>query len=207
MTGRRLTASRSCATTATLHTPNTLRPNTIRCHIGSHDEPDHSLAAHRASRTAASTQFARTTVASWLAERRVDASSRPAHTAALRARAHAPAVLRPLASKGGRGKTSPNLGEVKDRETSRIAAKGTGYSPRTLDKVDLVTEIAGDEAQPEGVRETARESPLDEPVEVVQHVKARGKTRCPTTPFRRARTNGWLSSPREKPFEDPSPPP
>jgi hypothetical protein len=51
------------------------------------------------------------------------------------------AVLRPLAPKGGR---------VKDRETSRIAAKGTGYSPAPSTKVDKVTEIAGDEAQPEG---------------------------------------------------------
>jgi len=45
-----------------------------------------------------------------------------------------------------------------DRETRNAAAKGTGYSGATLDKVDKVIEIAADESKPEPVRETAREA-------------------------------------------------
>lgn len=67
------------------------------------------------------------------------------------------------ANKGGRGKTagqdqtSAKFAEVSrsDRETRKKAAKATGYSHTTLDKVREVRETAEDETQPEEVRAEA----------------------------------------------------
>jgi len=42
--------------------------------------------------------------------------------------------------------------------TRDVAAKGTGYSGKTLDKVDAVIAVVEDEAQPKPVREVAREA-------------------------------------------------
>ncbi len=68
-------------------------------------------------------------------------------------------ILRPLAEermKAGVEQPYPNLGEGRhDRETVRIAARGTGYSATTLDKVDVVSKIADDASQPEQVRNRA----------------------------------------------------
>jgi ParB family chromosome partitioning protein len=79
-------------------------------------------------------------------------------------------VLKPLAEKrkaqapgqprGAKKDSSRNLREesASRRETANVAAEGTGFGGRTLDKVDKVTKIAKDESQPEAVRETAREA-------------------------------------------------
>lgn len=53
------------------------------------------------------------------------------------------------------GNFPPSLPKSKTRD---VAAKGTGYSGKTLDKVDKVVETAADESQPEPVRETARQA-------------------------------------------------
>jgi len=75
------------------------------------------------------------------------------------------ALLAPLAEErvGGRpkaGETSSKLDEVSPaaRATRKVAAKGTGYSGTTLDKVDKVIATAADETAPEPVRQTAREA-------------------------------------------------
>lgn len=87
----------------------------------------------------------------------------PVEAAAMRAAVTE--AIRPLAEErtGGRPKTSGNFPEVSttpraERETRNVAAKGTGYSGKTLDKVDKVIETAADETQPEPVRQTAREA-------------------------------------------------
>ena len=73
-------------------------------------------------------------------------------------------AIKPFTDKGGRPRadeeTSGKFPEVPrdERETRNVAARGTGYSGKTLDKVDKVIAVAEDEAQPEDVRETAREA-------------------------------------------------
>jgi ParB family transcriptional regulator, chromosome partitioning protein len=59
----------------------------------------------------------------------------------------------------GRKNTSTKLEEVMpraERETRRVASRGLGYSPSTLDKVDAVLEVIEDETQPAPVREVAK---------------------------------------------------
>ncbi|MPZ66200.1 MAG: hypothetical protein GEU83_12025 [Pseudonocardiaceae bacterium] len=71
-------------------------------------------------------------------------------------------ALRPKAAenKGGRGKTAPNLGEVSERRTAKVAATGTGYSGSTLDKVRALR----DAAERGVVRQGQREVPAPEQV-------------------------------------------
>ncbi|MFW0787565.1 hypothetical protein AAFP35_23970 [Gordonia sp. CPCC 206044] len=84
---------------------------------------------------------------------------------AARARKRRARVLAPKAAekKGGRpkkgeGKTGEKLAPVSSRKTRDVAAKGTGYSGPTLDKVDAVVEAAASESAPEPVRTAAREA-------------------------------------------------
>jgi ParB-like chromosome segregation protein Spo0J len=56
-------------------------------------------------------------------------------------------------SRNGDGGNLPPSPKTRD-----VAAQGTGYSGKTLDKVDRVIEAAADESQPEPVRQTAREA-------------------------------------------------
>jgi ParB family transcriptional regulator, chromosome partitioning protein len=76
-------------------------------------------------------------------------------------------AIRPLAeerkaegnARGGKGEVGGNLPPTSaPTKTRDVAAKGTGYSGKTLDKVDKVIAVAHDKAQPEDVRETAREA-------------------------------------------------
>ncbi len=75
---------------------------------------------------------------------------------AARARERRARVLRPIAEAkvGGRGNADTETPR-KLREVSSAAAVGTGYSGRTLDKVDKVRAIAEDPDEPEPVREAA----------------------------------------------------
>jgi hypothetical protein len=80
----------------------------------------------------------------------------PTEAAAIRAAIEK--VLKPLVEermKSGVEQPGPNLGQGK---TSRIAAKNTGFSHTTLDKVDKVIEIANDETAAPVVRDTARDA-------------------------------------------------
>lgn len=79
-------------------------------------------------------------------------------------------VLAPLAEKrekAGKAQPSSKLdeGPASSRLTRKVAAKGTGYSGSTLDKVDAVVRVAEDGTQPEAVRESARKAlqRLDQP--------------------------------------------
>lgn len=56
--------------------------------------------------------------------------------------------------------TPSNLDEVKpaQRTTRHRTAKATGYGATTLDKAEQILDVAEDEAQPESVREVAREA-------------------------------------------------
>lgn len=88
----------------------------------------------------------------------------PTEAAAMRA-AVAEAI-RPLAEarKGGRpssSQTGAKFAPVSEGKTREVAAKGTGYSHTTLDKVDKTKALADDETQPEPVREVAREALAD----------------------------------------------
>ena len=76
-------------------------------------------------------------------------------------------VIAPLAEdRKSHGETAPgkpknaggNFPQASPTKTRDVAAKGTGYSGKTLDKVDKVVELATDETQPEPVRQTAREA-------------------------------------------------
>jgi len=70
-------------------------------------------------------------------------------------------LLAPMASenqKAGVAIAEP-LGKFpKGTGTRDVAAKGTGYSGKTLDKVDAVIALAEDDTQPEPVRDVAREA-------------------------------------------------
>jgi len=83
-------------------------------------------------------------------------------TEAAAMRAAVTEVLAPLAAermKAGVSQPSGKLPEGKPRPQTRdVAASGTGYSGRTLDKVDRTRELADDTTVPEPVRETAREA-------------------------------------------------
>lgn len=63
---------------------------------------------------------------------------------------------------GRLAETSPNLGEVIEprhaRESSRRAAKATGYSATTLDKAEAIVDVAEDPETPEPVREVAQQA-------------------------------------------------
>lgn len=63
-------------------------------------------------------------------------------------------------TEGGQGTrtdlTSSNFDEVDHQKNRKKAAKGTGYSDATLDKVTKVRETAEDESVPDEVREEAR---------------------------------------------------
>lgn len=89
----------------------------------------------------------------------------PTEAAAMRA-AVAEAI-RPLAEeRKAHGETAPgrsknaggNLPPASAPKTRDVAAKGTGYSGKTLDKVDKTKALAEDETQPKPVREVAREA-------------------------------------------------
>jgi len=69
-------------------------------------------------------------------------------------------AIRPLAEERmTAGVNTAPLGKFpKGIGTRDVAAKGTGYSGKTLDKVDKVIAVADDDEQPEEVRETAREA-------------------------------------------------
>jgi ParB family chromosome partitioning protein len=72
-------------------------------------------------------------------------------------------AIRPLAeesqkaglvqNRGGKFPPRQPVGRTRD-----VAANGTGYSGKTLDKVDKVIAVAEDEQQPEAARETARKA-------------------------------------------------
>lgn len=107
----------------------------------------------------------------------------PTEAAAMRA-AVAEAI-KPLAEerKGGRppkDETGGKLPPVSVGKTRDVAAKGTGYSGKTLDKVDKTKALADDETQPEPVREVAREAlaemdrtgNVDKPFRKAQEIKA-----------------------------------
>jgi len=91
---------------------------------------------------------------------------KPTEAAALRKAIRA---AMPPPNKGGRPKadkqTGGNLPPVSEqpkpkrqRKSRDVAADGTGYSGRTLDKVDEVSEIADDPMQPDAVREVAEQA-------------------------------------------------
>jgi ParB family chromosome partitioning protein len=70
-------------------------------------------------------------------------------------------AIKPIADerkKSGLPSTKLVEGSESERQTRNVAAKGTGYSGSTLDKVDKVIAVAQDEAQSEEVRGTAREA-------------------------------------------------
>ena len=108
----------------------------------------------------------------------------PTEAAAMRA-AVAEAI-RPLAEGrvGGRPKSGETSGKFptvpESTRTRNVAAKGTGYSGKTLDKVDKTKALAEDETQPEPVREVAREAlaemdrtgNVDKPFKKAQGIKA-----------------------------------
>lgn len=82
----------------------------------------------------------------------------PVEAAAMRA-AVAEAI-RPLAEEREKAgvKAEPSGNFPQGQKTRDVAAKGTGYSGKTLDKVDKVIETAKDTTQPDPVRQTAREA-------------------------------------------------
>lgn len=77
-----------------------------------------------------------------------------------RARARRAKVLAPLAreAQARPGKARSSKLDKHAGPTRKVAAQGTGYSGTTLDKVAKVREVAEDEAQPEPVRDVAREA-------------------------------------------------
>lgn len=72
--------------------------------------------------------------------------------------------------------TSPNLGDVAEprhaRESSRRAAKATGYSATTLDKAEAIVDVAEDPETPEPVRQVAQQAVVN-----LQRQHARGQSR------------------------------
>jgi ParB family chromosome partitioning protein len=87
----------------------------------------------------------------------------PTEAAAVRravTEALAPIAEQRRESTQGRPKTGGNLPPVSTRQpkTRDVAAKGTGYSGRTLDKVDEVVHLVESPETPEPVREVAREA-------------------------------------------------
>jgi ParB family chromosome partitioning protein len=80
--------------------------------------------------------------------------------------------------KGRAVSTGGNLPPV--ARTRDVAAQGTGYSGKTLDKVDKTKALAEDESQPEPIREVAREAlaemdrtgNVDKPFKKAQGIKA-----------------------------------
>lgn len=76
--------------------------------------------------------------------------------------------------------TKVSGGNLPQEKTRDVAAKGTGYSGKTLDKVDKTKALAEDETQPEPVREVAKEAlaemdatgNVDKPFKKAQGIKA-----------------------------------
>lgn len=107
----------------------------------------------------------------------------PTEAAAIRA--SVAEAIKPLAEESQKSGLVQNRGgNFPPREpvgkTRDVAAQGTGYSGKTLDKVDKTRALAEDTTQPEPVRDTAREAldemdrtgNVDKPYRKAQEVKA-----------------------------------
>jgi hypothetical protein len=67
-------------------------------------------------------------------------------------------VLKPVAEERMKAGVEQPGGNLPQGKTRDVAAKYTGFSGRTLDKVDAVIEIADDQTAAPAVRDTAREA-------------------------------------------------
>ena len=91
-------------------------------------------------------------------------------------------AIKPLADEREKAgvKAEPCGNFPQGQKTRDVAAKGTGYSGKTLDKVDKTKALAEDESQPEPIREVAREAlaemdrtgNVDKPFKKAQGIKA-----------------------------------